>query len=247
MASGLSLHCGSNVATLEQVREAPTPAATATHQPIPHYELLDMARNYADASGLRITGETHGLWGGEKERYFGLLSVSSEHGDRDMVIGLRNSHDKKFPAAVALGTRVFVCDNLAFSGEVSIARRHTVNIRRDLPELVARAMGKLAAYRQVQDARIASYQETEISPVEAHDLVVRAMDAQVIGPVLVPHVLQSWRSPEHPEFAPRNLWSLFNAFTERLKGTRPEVLSRRTQSLHGLLDAHTGLMFSALN
>jgi hypothetical protein len=28
------------------------------------------------------------------------------------VIGLRNSHDKSFPAAIAMGSSVFCCDNL---------------------------------------------------------------------------------------------------------------------------------------
>jgi hypothetical protein len=33
------------------------------------------------------------------------------------VLGLRNSHDKRFPAGLVGGSAVFVCDNLAFSGE----------------------------------------------------------------------------------------------------------------------------------
>ena len=61
--------------------------------------------------------------------------------DYGLVIGLRNSHDKSFPASIALGSGVFVCDNLAFSAEVTIARRHTRFIERDLPRVVHTAVG----------------------------------------------------------------------------------------------------------
>ena len=56
----------------------------------------------------------------------------------------------------------------------------------------------------------------------------------------IPEVLKEWREPRHEEFQPRNIWSLFNAFTEALKGNLIE-LPRRTEALHGLLDSHVGL------
>jgi len=39
-------------------------------------------------------------------------------------------------------------------------------------------------------------------------------------------------------FEARNVWSLFNAFTESLKDGN---LAERTEALHGLLDTHVGL------
>jgi hypothetical protein len=42
------------------------------------------------------------------------------------VLGLRNSHDKTFPAGIVAGASVFVCDNLSFLGEVNFSRQHTV-------------------------------------------------------------------------------------------------------------------------
>ena len=57
----------------------------------------------------------------------------------------------------------------------------------------------------------------------------------------IPDVLQESREPRHPEFREgRTAWRLFNAFTEALKG-RLDELPRRTQALHGLLDATCGL------
>jgi hypothetical protein len=48
------------------------------------------------------------------------------------------------------------------------------------------------------------------------------------------------RGPRHDEFQARTLWTLFNSFTEVLKGNLNE-LPRRTEALHGLLDSYVGL------
>ena len=86
------------------------------------------------------------------------------------VLGLRNSHDKTFPAGIVAGASVFVCDNLSFSGEIKFARKHTRFIVRDLPQLVSRSIGLLLAKWHDQDKRIEAYKEAEITDTEAHDL-----------------------------------------------------------------------------
>jgi hypothetical protein len=48
------------------------------------------------------------------------------------------------------------------------------------------------------------------------------------------------RNPRHHEFQSRTLWTLFNSFTEVLKGNLNE-LPTRTEALHGLLDSYVGL------
>lgn len=55
------------------------------------------------------------------------------------MVGLRNSHDKRFLVGISFGSRVFVCDNLAFTGDHVVKRKHTANLKRDLPGLVHRA------------------------------------------------------------------------------------------------------------
>lgn len=157
--------------------------------------------------------------------------------DFGMVIGVRNSHDKKFPAGLVVGASVFVCDNLSFSGEIKLARKHTVHVNRDLPMLVNRAMGQLVTQRDKQDARFASYKTTEFTDAQAHDIVIRALDTQVCPVTYIPEVLKEWREPRHEEFRAngKTAWRLFNAFTENLKSNL-EYLPRRAQALHGLLD-----------
>ena len=61
-----------------------------------------------------------------------------------MVVGLRISHDKKFPVGIGFSGHVFCCDNLSFIADHVIKRRHTVNIKRDLPGLVGELVEPLA-------------------------------------------------------------------------------------------------------
>ena len=45
----------------------------------------------------------------------------------------------------------------------------------------------------------------------------------------VPKVLGDWRKPRHEAFEPRTAWSLFNCFTETMKGLSIFHLAPRTQ------------------
>src|SRR5437868_1649733 len=213
----LVLHCGARHVERDAVEEAQTPAASETWVPIPHHRLLELVESTLVAGGMTVANEAHALWT-DGLRYFGLLEVTNGHAAEDyaLVIGLRNSHDKSFPAAIAMGSSVFCCDNLAFSSEVTIARRHTRFIERDLPRIVHSAVGQLADMRGKQDERIQSYKETELTDPAAHDLVIRAVDANVLPVTQVPSVLSEWRTPSHKEFTTdgKTLWRFHNAMTE---------------------------------
>src|SRR5205823_885790 len=135
----------------------------------------------------------------------------------------------------------FVCDNLAFSGEIVITRRHTRWIMRDLPRLVLDGVGQLTQRWHSQEERYDRYRQTPVADPEAHDLVIRALDAQAITTTQVPQVLRDWRKPRHAEFRDRTGWSLFNAFTGVVGASSVWTVAKRTQVLHGVFDAHCGL------
>lgn len=241
----LMLHCGSRGVTREQVACAATPPRSDTWCPIPHDRLLEQVQTTLAGNGLTVVNEAHAL-SPDGDRYFGLLELASSPGDAGdyrLVVGVRNSHDKTYPAGLALGSAVTICDNLAFSGEISLARRHTAHIDRDLPAFVQRAVGRLGDLRTHQDRRIDAYRNTSLSDPSVHDLAVRAVDARVVPVTRLPAVLEQWREPRHPEQAEggKTAWRFFNAVTETIKGRSLDELPRRTQALHGLLDARCGL------
>ncbi len=239
----LMLHAGANRVERDQLALVTTPTRTPTWVPIPHNRLLDSVTETLGSSGFNIVSEAHGLTR-DGQRYFGLLQVANGHNADDfgLVVGIRNSHDKSFPAGLVLGASAFVCDNLSFSGEVTLARKHTVFVERDLPQLVNRAVGQLADLRHTQEHRFLTYKNSEVSDRSAHDLLIRAVDARVLPITKLPDVLSEWREPRHAEFRNgKTAWRLFNGFTEVLKGNL-DMLPRRTTALHGLMDAACGLI-----
>ncbi len=241
----LILHCGARKVALKEIAEVLTPHPTRTWMPIAHIELINQVEQTLKANRLMVGTHAHSL-SHDQARYFGLMEIQRSDADDDYcwVLGLRNSHDKTFPAGIAAGAQVLVCDNLSFSGEIKLARKHTRFILRDLPQLVQGAIGKLAARWHDQDERFANYKRTDLDDRTAHDLVIRALDVGVCPNRKIPEILRNWREPIYSEFEPRTVWSLFNGFTDALKGNLNE-LPRRTEALHGLLDHHVGLALTS--
>ncbi|MBC2594479.1 DUF932 domain-containing protein [Ruficoccus amylovorans] len=224
----LLLHCGSHAVSRGELAQAPTPPPTSTWRPIAHLKLLQVVEVALLTQGFAIAGQAHGLTH-DNARYFGLIEVSgfTHNPDYHYVVGVRNSHDMRFSAGLVAGSQVLVCDNLSFSGEIQLARKHTPRILDDLPRLVDAAVGKLRRYWDQHDYRVIRYREARINDRRAHDLVIRAVDTGVMANGYIPKVLSLWRKPRHEAFIPRTLWSLQNTFTEVFKG-RVDLLPDRT-------------------
>ena len=110
MTATLMVHCGGQVAPREALAGTQTPAPTETWHPIPHDVLLAEVQEALLRNHLQVVAEQHAL-AREGQRYFGLLQVANgtEQGDHAWVLGLRNSHDRTFPAGFVVGSRTFVC------------------------------------------------------------------------------------------------------------------------------------------
>jgi hypothetical protein len=236
------LHTGGFHVEREQLYLNETPQPTDTWTPIPHYQLVDEVQRSLGAAGYSMINQEHALARGG-QRYFGLIELASANDDYNTIVGIRNSHDKSFPAGLVVGSGVFVCDNLCFSGEVKVGRRHTVNINRDLPGLIDAAVGRVNNIKLSQEQRIDAYKQTEFEQQLSDHLLVELLRARVITPTKIKKVLRSYENPEHPEFQVDGFtaWRFFNAVTEHLKGGLAD-LPRVGQALHAILDGQCGVV-----
>ncbi len=247
----LILHCGGQAATRDQLSQIATPSPTESWFPIPHLELVQQIESRLAENNMRIVTESFGL-AKEGNRMFGLLQIANGQNSDDYswVAGVRNSHDKTFPAGLCVGSGVFVCDNLAFSSEIVFGRKHTRYIMDDLPALVGTAIGRLSEQWTSQNARIEAYKRTELSKGDAAYMLMDALDQDVLNTRQVLPAFQEWKNPRHPEFAEnKNVWRFFNAVTEILK---PETgknakghylfdLPAKTSRLHAICDTVSGI------
>ena len=224
-----------------RLREIPTPRPTLSWTPLPHDVLMDRVEDQVSQRGYRIEDSrcllTHG-----GDRFLGTVTISNRNnlGYRRMI-GVRNSHDKTKAAGLIAGVRVIVCSNGMFTGdEVCLSRKHTSRLFEDLDEKIEAGFEKVFSEWERNDLRIVSYREKELSDADAHDLVVRSMDADAVAPSALPRVLKEYREPWHEEFMPRTAWSLYNAFTEVMKGL-PHLLPERTRALTRCFDEELGI------
>lgn len=238
--NGLMIHAGGKEIEYPELEMVETPVGSGRWQPIPHKTLFDLATQTIRDNGMTIDSFRMGL-AKDGARFFALMNIHSDTTGYQLTTGLRNSHDKMFPAGMVVGTRCFVCDNLAFSGEIQIARKHTIHIMDDLPGLVIGAVGKLTMVKERQDQRILAYQGFGIDDFDAHDMIIKSVDYGVIPNQSIPAVLKEWRTPTFPDFEARTLWSLFNAFTFVQKRFPVAELSKRTIKLHGMMDMLAGI------
>ena len=100
----------------EELALVPTPPATETHRPIPHHEIVQAL---IETLGFRHIGVVHDEYAVSPDgmKAFGVLDLATEMEGCRFSIGLRNSHDKSMRLAMTCGYRVFVCSNMAFSGD----------------------------------------------------------------------------------------------------------------------------------
>ena len=245
MQANLCLHCGAFAVDRDALNRVKTPEGTGTFRPIAHPQLLDRVLTSVEALGWSLEGEAHAL-NETGDTYFGLLQVKllRVHGDDDhgFVIGLRNANNRRLAAGLTFGSVVFVCDNLAFSGAVTVFRKHTKRLHEDLPECIRHAVEALPQASRLIQRRFLDYRQRAISDEKAHDLIVKALDAKVIGTDLIPTVLTGWRTPGHPEFATdgKTAWRLFNAFTEAFKKSSIWNVALRGLAFQELFDRETG-------
>jgi len=241
---GIMLHCKTGLVTRDQVFAVPTPPRTKSHCPIPHGKYLASVQAMLVEHGMEITQEQHGL-SQDGNKYFGLLGLAHDREDYACTVGVRNSHDKTFPAGIVAGVRVLVCDNLSFSGEIKLSRKHTRHILTDLNPLMGRMIGKLSRFFNQQDNHILAYKQHSLTNDRARFLMVEGVKRGVLGCTHLPKVLEMWEETPHEEFAEFNLWRLFNAVTEVAKGWSAQHLVRRTQLLHNMCDAEITIASAA--
>jgi hypothetical protein len=219
----LMAHAGAVMVSRGDLKNVETPRATDSWKPVPHSLLVDCIENTLKRNNFRIQREEYAVQT-EGAKLFGVMTLNSEHGDYALALGIRTSNDKSFPVQMIAGARVFVCDNLAFNGSVvTLKRRHTsgLDIRVEVAGGITRAISQFISM------------EGAVTKMKAIDLggkdnfaKAKMLDAAVKGVMplrLIPEVHKNYFEPKHPEFEPRNAWSLHNAFTEAFKLLKPNV------------------------
>jgi hypothetical protein len=219
----------------------------STWQPVEHEFLVRYTEQNLLQQGFRVTKSQFattplGM------RFFGLMEITGKDLDGNgsnkeysRLLGLRNSFDKSMTAGIACGARVFVCDNLSFSGEVCANHRHTKNIYDKLPGMITTAISQISEAFKFQDLRIEAYKNTAFDQFGLGDQLIRLIRTGSVPPGKVVAVHDEYLKPTHEHNTDSKVWNLFNAVTEVLKKVPAPEMSTRTQRLHVELDKVCGV------
>jgi hypothetical protein len=241
MDANLMLHRGAREVSRDALAKVPCPSAEGRWRPVPHIQVLDYAEKALTDAGYGIERMNLGL-SCDDARFFGTLTLKTPLNEGvNLAVGLRSSTDKSISLQWCCGSRVFVCDNLAFSAQTVIARKHTTFGIDRYQEAICKVVADLGDYREYEAFRIREMQRRELSDEQAESILLRAFELGVIGPHALPVAIKEWRTPSFPTFAEsKNAWRLYNALTfalgKRAK-TNPQAHAHATIRLGALLVA----------
>ena len=221
-SSVLVAHCGAKMVTRDDLKAIPVPEGTRTHQPLSHFEIVEVLEEALSFRHLSIVKDEYAV-SADGMKMFGVMDLNSEFNSGRFSIGLRNSNDKSMRLALTAGYRVFVCDNMAFSGDFApLLHKHTRNL--ELRDSISIAVDRIHRGFGSLGNQIESMQRFFLTDNDARLAIYQAfVDGRIkaIPKYLLPSVHEHYFNPEREEFRPRNLWSLSNAFTSAFKQLAP--------------------------
>lgn len=214
---------GARKITREELMEIPTPAGTRTHQPLSHYQIVEVLEEALSFRYLKVVRDEYAV-SSDGMKMFGVMDLNLEFsGGCRFSIGLRNSNDKSMRLALTAGYRVFVCDNMAFSGDFTpLLHKHTRKL--DLIDAISVAVDRIHRGFEPLKSQVQTMKESTLSEEEVKLIIYRAfLDRNIRGIPrhLMPIVHDLYFNPKHEAFTSRNLWSLSNAFTSAFKRLAP--------------------------
>lgn len=240
----LTVHCGGKHRSRAELEALATPEATASWKPVPHHELVRELAAGLERHQIRIAREQYATMGRDDARLFGTMDLevpTFAAPDYRLALGLRASNDKSMAIQVIAAARVFVCDNMCFSGSggsVVLGRKHTsgLDLGREVPRAVDSFLEKADAFRLDLEAMKGVGLVDSTAKALIHDAF--AARNPVLPVRLFPQVSRLYFADEaqREKFPDRTFWSLTNSFTEAVKALRPG-----SQHRHGhLIGRHFG-------
>lgn len=256
----LMTHCGGALVERDFLTKLPDPAPMGkNHKPVRFDELVDKIEMACNFFGHRFKNDTlHIAVAGENNsRLFGIVQLDGVNGENmdlipgevGMAMGFRSSTDMTVSLRTVAGGNVFVCDNMALSGqEQIICRKSTKNLR--LTGALFNGLEDFFAKDLPLKGLIENARSTKITEEKAKAFLWDTMHNKLVprkffGPASEFYFNGEYEGVEAPECQEYGhnrltgngtLWGLHNAFTRVFKS---EPLIKRyplTQKLGQLLD-----------
>lgn len=242
MEATLMTHVGAKKVARQELSLVPTPPATDTFKPIAHAALIDELERSLAFRHIDIARDEYAV-SPDGMRLFGLLELNAEYEGVRFAIGLRNANDKSMRLGMVAGYRVFVCDNMALSGDFKpLLAKHTK--RFDLVESLSIGVDRIQRGFEPLRESITFKRERQLRDEEARSVIYRAfMENRFPLKLLKTVHKEFFVAPSYAEFKQQTVWSLENAFTTAFKELKPVRQYEATAKLGKYLEPYTQAIY----
>lgn len=212
----------SQVYTLQEVLDVTTPEPSFSEtgriwQPVEYQTVLVAMETALFTSGRKVLDVVYALDHGGM-RMMALYAFEGLNGNYETSM-LWTSHDKSSAIKLCAGTIYCACFNGIVSAELVLASKHTKNIHRRIPGLIAQGLGAVNSLRVNQSLREESYMATNITPGIAEQRLLQAVDDGGLTrtnfwkarAMYEDNMGEGW--PEAYHELPQNVWRLYQAAT----------------------------------
>jgi hypothetical protein len=229
----LILHRGGQLINRDELDLIPIPEATESYIPVSHYDLSKTLVTIGQdiLTDYTLVGENYAI-ARNGNQMFAVLKFQNKNSDMALSVGFRNSYDRSMSVGFAVGASVFVCDNLALYGDVTVMRKHTKNVWSALEDMAITTIYKsqLSYEKIIEDAE--ALKNIKVSDDSSFKMLGLLFGHGIVSPRQLPVVKAEWLNPTHTEFQPRNAWSFYNACTQALKSSPPISIMEKHIDLH---------------
>ncbi|MHC4404592.1 MAG: hypothetical protein ACYTG0_33475 [Planctomycetota bacterium] len=243
--SMLCAHQGSEIVTREQLRHVVVPAARGPmHRPVPHIDVVEAVEASLGTRHIEIIDEAFAIQT-RGTKFFGVLQLRSTNGavlraeedpETGIAMGLRSGNDCSLSISINTGVRVFVCDNLAFSGQtLAMNKKHTIGLR--LQEEVDEAVERYIAMTASTMVEIENAKAAPLTPMRAKCLLHDQFAQGVLPSRFFAEASRNYFSPQPAQVDchDRTVWALHNALTRCIRELAPGPKFTATVKLGKLL------------
>jgi len=226
----LSAHAGAHVIERAELVRIPAPEATRTWRPVAHAELVDTLTAELATRGLTIRREQYAVMREGAVLFAAYDLTWLDNGQYAAALALRHANDKTLAVSIAVGVRVFICDNLVLSGDVIVMRRKHTSGLVMAAELTA-ALDRYKGGMKVLTDGIGRLEATPLSDEQAKVRIFDAFEREILPMRHFPAVVDNYFEHGFADCAERTAWCLHNAFTREIRALNPAPAYRATVEL----------------
>lgn len=203
-------HANSQLITRHDLRNIPTPDATDTWHPVPFFELVESLTDTLATRGVYIDREQHAVNSTGLKLFSTFDLRYGTNRESTAALGLRSSNNKSMAIQIAVGTKVFVCDNMCFSGDlIALKRKHTSGLI--LANELNRGLDQYFIHQEQLTTNINRLKAKLLNDDEARRRIFEVFDTNALPVRLFRDVVDTWREMRDHNYI--SAWQLHNCLT----------------------------------